>query len=263
MTTEKTNENEAILTNPTSETSYSSNVILADNPQTPQTMESAIIALVQRTDIDPERLEKFLNMQIKMEERENQRSFKSAMANFQGQCPIIKQTKRVNFGKVDYSYAPLDEIVYLIKPILSKNGLSYSFDIHKDDGNDRTLVTTIAHRDGHSESFTHFFTAQHDDQRMNEAQRSKSAITFAKRAALENALGIVTAGEDDDARRLVDSVISEDQLNEIRSMMRLTDTALDQFTKYMKVDDLSELTEGEAKRAITSLKQKRIAMGGK
>lgn len=222
-------------------------------------MQSALLDIVKRTDIDPERLEKFLDLQVKMEDRQNLQAFNDAFANFQKECPIIPKTKRVNFKSVDYTYAPLDEMVHLIKPILGKNGLSFSFNLASDE-NMMVLTTIISHKDGCSKDFQYYFNPLHDDARMNDSQRRKSAITFAKRSALENALGIVTADSDDDARRAVDNPITDEQLETIQSLMKTTDTTEKSLLAYLKIEDFSLLSFNEAKKTINSLNAKRSAM---
>lgn len=55
----------------------------------------------------------------------------AALAAFQGENPEIKKTKHVDFiaktgHRVDYWYAPLDEFVSTIRPLLAKHGLSFT-----------------------------------------------------------------------------------------------------------------------------------------
>ena len=224
-------------------------------------MQDALIAIVQRTDIDPDRLEKFLDLQIKMENRQAQRSYNDALAGFQGECPVIKRTKKTDFaskagGQVKYDYSPLDEIVYVIKPIMNKFGLSYSFNVQGGDKISK-LLTTIRHKDGHSEVSELEFDTLHDDGRMNISQRRKSALTYIKRAGLENALGIVTAGEDDDARRAIDNGITPSQLEEIEKLLVKSKTDKVLFLKFLEADNFLELTELEGKKAIHALKNKK------
>jgi ERF superfamily len=231
--------------------------------KTPVEIQSAIMRIVERTDIDPDRLEKFLDLQFKAEARQAATAFQQALAGFQGDCPIIVRTRKINFtsksgNATKYNYSPLDEIIHVIKPILTKWGFSYTFDIKKtDDSQVHELLTKIYHSMGHSETFSYFFNNLHDDQRMNLSQRAKSAITYAKRAALENALGIVTAEDDDDARRAIDNPASDVQIGEIRKLIKSTKSKEEDLLKFMKIESLDELTEFEAKKALHALKQKR------
>ena len=172
----------------------------------------ALEKIVTNPDISPERLEKFLDLQTKMEDRQAQIAFNKALSNFQGECPILKKNKTVDFtaksgNRTKYNYCPLEEIVRTVRPLLKKYGLSFSFDT---DGGEHSSVlkTTISHLDGHSKTSNYSFPTLHDDTRMNGSQRRKSALTFAKRAGLESALGIITGESDDDARAASDNLDS-------------------------------------------------------
>ena len=226
------------------------------------TIQSALLKVVERKDIDPDRLEKFLDLHIKIEDRQSAASFNLAIAGFQGDCPIIPKTKKVNFtsksgNKTQYDYAPIDEIAHIIKPILKRWGLSYTFNIEPIDKDSHKIIVTIRHSQGHKEITSYSFNPLHDDTRMNLSQRAKSAVTFAKRAALENALGLITAGEDDDARRAIDTEVTSAQLDEIYSLIESTQTVETELLKFLKADSLSRLSAQEAKKAIHALKQKR------
>jgi hypothetical protein len=225
-------------------------------------MQSAILQIVKQKDIDPERLEKFLNLQVQLEDRQNAQAFNEAFAEFQKECPIIQKTKKVSYGQTNYDYASLDEMVHQIKPIMGKNGLGFSFDITQAD-NLMNLVTTITHKDGHSKTFNYFFDQMDSGGKMNDSQRRKSALTYAKRSALENALGIVTAGEDDDARRAVDNPVTNEQLEKIHSLMKTTDTTEESLLKYLKIENLGLLSTVDAKKTINSLNGKRTALMAK
>lgn len=227
----------------------------------PVDMQSALLEIVRRKDIDPERLKQFLDLQIQMEERQARMAFMNAMAGFQGDCPVIPKTKRVNFKSVDYKYSPIEEMTKLITPITRKWGLSYSFDIRKTDNpKEHNLVTIISHEAGYSKEYNYYFNPVHEDDRMNGNQKAKSSVTYAKRAALENALGIVTGGEDNDGRGSEDdNVMTSDQLNQIRSLIKATMTDEKKFLEFMehgKLEDFSKKSAGYAIRAL----QKKMAV---
>lgn len=216
-------------------------------------VESAILEIVKRGDVDPARLEKFLDLQVKMEERQAERELSEALAMFQSECPTIRKTKKGH----NSNYAPIDEIVHIIRPILKKHGLSYSFNTNKINDNEKEMTVTVRHTGGGKFESSYVFPALDDGGRMNSSQRGKSANSYAKRTLIENALGLVTADEDDDARRAVDDPASDEQLSNIKKLMEATQTTEERFLKYMKVEKLKEMSVYDAKRAITALKQKR------
>jgi|AntAceMinimDraft_13_1070369.scaffolds.fasta_scaffold24084_3 hypothetical protein len=222
-------------------------------------IQSALLKIVERQDIDPERLEKFLDLQIKMEERQAKTAFVSALATFQGVCPIIVKTKGIKDkgGMIRSKYAPLDEVVYQVKSILVKNGLSYSFDVTKYSEDLQNIVITVSHVGGHSKDFNYPYNPMDEGGSMNNSQRRKSALSYAKRAAFENAFGIVTQGDDDEAQRLIDTPISEESISEIKDLIEKTDSDFAAVLKFLKVDRLEDLSALEAKKAVHALKQKR------
>ena len=225
-------------------------------------MQASLVQMSNNSNIDPDKLQKLWELQIQVEDRQNKKAYSKAMAQFQRDCPIIRKTKKVNFPSktgraTKYNYSPLDEIVHMAKPLLGENGLSFSFNIKKtDDKNQDELVTTIMHADGHCERFSYYFVHYGDDQRMNQSQRAKSALTYSKRAALENALGIVTAEEDDDARRAIDCPASDEQIESIKKMLISTDSDETKFLNYLRVESLDFITQSDAKKALFALNQK-------
>lgn len=126
--------------------------------------------------------------------------FVRALANFQEECPVIKKTRNVlnKDGKsVRYSFAPIDSIVNQIRKPLSNNSISYRWEVRNDPGF-ITAVAIITHDMGHSES-SDFKIPIDTEGYMTAPQKYASALTFAKRYSLLNALGISTGDEDTDA----------------------------------------------------------------
>lgn len=236
-------------------------IIITEENQPTLNVQDALLKVVQRSDIDPERLEKFFDLQIKMENRQREQEFNEALSGFQGECPVIPKSKKVKFNTTSYEYAPLDEIVHIIKPFLSKYGLSYSFDT-RSEGSTTTLITTIFHKGGHSKQYYYTFDSVGDGGQMNGQQRRKSAMTYAKRAGLENALGIVTAGEDDDARRSSETPASKIQIETIKELMPEAQVTLKMFMEKFGSDP-ENLSEKTAKAAINTLRTRKAALCSK
>jgi len=151
-----------------------------------------------------ETMERLLAMRTQIKAEQAREAFNHAMSRFQRACPIINKTKQVknkNSNSVRYSYAPLEDIVSQVRGVLSDCGLNYSFDTSPGVNGDISVKCTIRHVDGHQESSS--FSAPIDkDAYMNAPQKVAATHTYAKRYALCDALGILTANEDDDANSL-------------------------------------------------------------
>lgn len=125
----------------------------------------------------------------------------SAMAEFQRTCPPIKKTRTAKIqtarASYTYSYAPLDEIMSVIQPVMGPLGLSVSW--HSRVDTDKVVVTCrISHTLGHHEESGEIAMpiVQGDGTGANAAQRVGIAATYAKRYALLGIIGL--APEDDD-----------------------------------------------------------------
>lgn len=136
-----------------------------------------------------------------------------ALADFQKDCPVIEKTKRVmnKDGKtVRYKFAPIDSIVSQIKNPIATANLSYRWEVENTPGMIKANCI-VTHVNGHSETSSFEVPVEKSDY-MTSPQSYASALTFAKRYSLLNALGIATADEDTDAtdvRKKKDSPISD------------------------------------------------------
>ena len=159
-------------------------------------------AIAQKLPI--ETMEKFLAMRKEFRLEQAREAFVMSMASFQKECPVIAKTKVVKNkeGKEVYKYAPLDSIVLQVKTPLGNNNLAYSFkETRSEDGKTLTAICTIRHSLGHSEDST-FTVDVGTESFMTDTQKYGARMTFAKRYAFCNALGILTGDEDTDAREL-------------------------------------------------------------
>lgn len=148
-----------------------------------------------------ETLERLLALREKLHAEQARAAFFTALGAFQAACPIIGKEKAAKMGTYSYMYAPLDHIIAQVGPILGAHGLSYTFQTSLETMGETLLQVaecTVHHVAGHSESSC--FRAPIDaSAKMNDMQKAASAVTYAKRYAFCNALGILTGDADDDA----------------------------------------------------------------
>src|SRR3990167_4201359 len=155
-------------------------------------------------------LERLLSMRKELKAEQAREAFYKAMSEFQSSCPSIKKERKVRGkdGGVRYSYASLDDIVSVVAPLLSDHGLSYGI---KADLKEGFVIANciVNHIAGHSETSS-FAVPIEKEAFMGDAQKSGSALMYAKRYAFCNAFGIVTGDEDDDAQSLGGGVSVQD-----------------------------------------------------
>lgn len=163
-----------------------------------------------------ETMEKLLAMREKLRQEDARTRYYEALSQFQEAVPSVPKTKtatvtsRNNPGaSYSYNYAPLEKIIETIRGPLRTYGLSYRFDTTFEEAviqngvvvreGAQVVTCTVTHVAGHEETST-FRSPIDASARMNVMQQSASAQTYAKRYALCNALGIVTADDDDDGQ---------------------------------------------------------------
>lgn len=143
-------------------------------------------------------LEKLMGIRRELNAENAKRAFDAALSAFQAECPVV--LKRVKGAKDAYKFAPLDEIMPVVQPLLSKHGFSFSITSEVDNKWVKAICK-ITHRDGHFESGEFKVPTDERNPMMNDPQRYGGSLTFAKRYAFCNAFGIMTGDEDRDAAR--------------------------------------------------------------
>lgn len=218
----------------------------------------SILAVAVEKGIDPASIQKLVELVWKQEERTAAREFADALRAFQERCPAIVKKKRADIstrggGAYSYRYAPLDQIAATVDPLLHELGLAYSWD-SRTDGEQMTVTCTLRHLSGHREtaSFTCPTTSRNPG--MSDAQKSASAMTFARRQTLTAILGITTADEDVDGGD--DTPITEEQAAQIRDLISAYDVNEAKFLVYMKAERVEDIRAEDFGLAVNALKAK-------
>jgi hypothetical protein len=166
----------------------------------PSSSVDTFIAQALAANAPVETLERLFALHKEVNAEKARAAFTDTLAKFQSQVEVIKKTKKVmnkDGRTVRYVYAPIEAIVEQIKKPLAANGFSYTFTVE----NTSDLITATAkvtHKLGHFE-VSSFSIPIDKEGYMTAPQKVASALTFAKRYALCNALGISTGDEDTDA----------------------------------------------------------------
>ena len=149
-------------------------------------------ALLDKGNLDPDTLERILDLQDRYEAGKAKKSFEIARAQLVENLPhLIAKNRKVSFSKVHYTYADLPQIMRSIIPALTIHGFFVSWRNSKD-GKDEVVTCILSHRDGHCETNTR--QAPPDTKGEKSAvQASQSTVTYLQRQTLLSILGLVTA----------------------------------------------------------------------
>lgn len=216
--------------------------------------------------IPTEAMEKIVALYERMADREASQEFSDAMARFQASCPPIVKGSTANITtksgiKYSYKYAELDTIARHIAPHLQACGLSYTWDSEMKEGY-LVCTCTVRHARGHRES-AKFGCPTDTAAQMSAAQQNGAALTYARRQALIQALGLTTGEPDPDGddHKPVGPVakITEHQGAIIDVMINDVGADRAKFLSWLKVERISDIPAASYKRAIAGLEEKRKA----
>jgi hypothetical protein len=160
-----------------------------------------------------EALKDLFELRKQMAEEVARKEFYEALRLVQEQLPTIERKRVVKNkdGTVRYKYASFEDIIKVVKPILTAHGFSFAFKV-KGDVRDKTITIRceLYHQAGHMET-TEVTLPITESQNMNQAQTIGALVTYAKRYSLSLLLGLATE-EDIDANANEDVEIRDNAI---------------------------------------------------
>ena len=202
--------------------------------------------------IDAEGIKTLAEVFERMQSKQAEIEFTTALLSFKARCPRIPKT---DVGVHTSRFAPLYKIAQVIDPILTQCGLIYSFDTMLEEKR-VSSICILRHVGGHSTRTT--FAAPIDPvPRMSETHATASAISFAERYALTLALGIVTGVDDDGKAVAAGETITEEQKKTLQQLLNETKAEGEAFQKFLGVPTLADLPARDYARVQQALLQRK------
>lgn len=215
--------------------------------------------------MEPDKLGKLMDLAERWEDRQAEKAFKAALADFQAECPPVQKKRGVSLDRTDrskiaYTYASYDDVNEVARPIMTKHGFSASFDTKMTDKvGFLTVLCTVSHSAGHS--VTSNWDVPIPSMSVNDTQKFGAAVSYAKRYALCGALNIIVTDEDPDAAGL--DVLSEGDASTIARMIELCGSSINmnKFLTFAEADEISHIPTRNL-RKLTKLLEDKLARIG-
>lgn len=174
---------------------------------------NAVLSMIERVAIDPQvdinKLEKMLDMQERILDRNARMEFDAGLAAMQAELPEVEKHAQGHNSK----YAKFEHILAAIKPALQKHGFSITHRVKSGDG--LVHVTGIlSHRSGHREETTLSLPPDTSGKK-NDVQAVASTTEYGRRYTMNSLLGIATKDADQDGGKLSDEPDCTDWLAKI------------------------------------------------
>jgi len=244
--------------------SNQSNAVAVQEPMSaPALPESAaIIQVIERAamnpDVDIDKMERLLQMQERIMERNAKAAYAADLARMQPDLPIITERGGIKdrSGNIQSTYALWEDINEAIKPVLAKHGFALSFRTGQEEGR-ITVTGVLSHREGHSEETTMHLPIDTSGSK-NSVQAVGSSISYGKRYTAGALLNITSRGEDDDGKAAGGAAtISEEQVEALQDLIIEVGADPKKFLAYLKVENLAALPANQYQRAVDALNAKR------
>ena len=218
------------------------------------TQQDALLTVIERVASNPEadvtKLEKMLDMQERIMDKNAESAFNKAMVKAMSEIPSFEEAKTgasTKGGVLMYKYATFEQINKVVKPILAANGLFMSFTTDFKDGG-VYVTAVITHQDGHAKQSTGLYPFDTSGQK-NQIQAVGSAISYGKRYQQNALLNITTHGEDDDgfaSQKKIDA----GQIKELNRGLIKAGAKSTGLCEYLSVEKLSDISADDYSAAI-------------
>jgi hypothetical protein len=156
----------------------------------------------ERVATDPQfdvaKLKELLEVRERWEASEARKAFNVAFTAFKAEAVEIIKNRQVTDGPLkNKRYAELFSVVNAVTPALSRQGLSVSWRLSKDERDWIEVTCTIRHVLGHAESVS-MAGAPDAGGAKNAIQARASTITYLERYTLKAICGVAEQGDDSD-----------------------------------------------------------------
>lgn len=216
---------------------------------------TAIIQVIERAAMNPavdiDKMERLLQMQERVLERNSRAAYAAALAEMQPKLPVVGERGRTD----KTTYAKWEDINDAIRPILAAHGFALSFRTGSEAGQ-VTVTGVLSHREGHSEQTTIHLPSDAGPGR-NAVQAVGSSLSYGKRYAAIALLNITSRNDDDDGRLAGGGFITDAQAAQIEKLITDVGAKRDTFLAYMGAATVEQIPARQYQRAITALNKKR------
>lgn len=248
------------------------NLVIADGQlakSKEQTKERQIMEIRQQTEsrsfldiiekalfnpnLDFEKLNRLLDIQERIITKQSESEFNVALAEMQPNLPVIEKTAKAH-GNI--KYAPYDEIMREISPVLGQYGFAISFEVESTPSI-ITVIGTLAHRGGHSKKVSLPLSLDKSGNKQD-IHAIGSTLSYGKRYVVGLLINLAFGDEDDDASKAQQTFkrITDDQIQTIEDWIESTKTDKAKFLLAYKINSVSDIPAEWFDKIIETFKNK-------
>ena len=236
-----------------------------DSPVPEVAGSAAIIQVIERAASDPtvdiEKMERLLEMHERILNRNAEQAFNEAMKTAQEEMPSV--LRNCANTQTKSRYANLEAVGKAMNSTVTKHGFSMSFGTADSKLDNHYRITcTVSHIGGHSREYHADVPA---DTKGPQGTQNKTAthgfgstMSYGRRY-LKMMIFDVSLTDDDTDGNAPDDVITETQALDLLAMAEEISLPMEDFLKYLKVDDIANLPARNFNQAVNALKTRKAS----
>ncbi len=229
-------------------------------PAQPSPME-ILAQAVQDGKVDAESIKVIAELAWKDQDRNARREFNQRLARVRKCLPEIKKTTpgpvldRKGSGEPAYWYAKLEHLEPQVRGPLIAEGFSYSWDTQISEAI-LTATFILRHENGHEERFSFSCPTDSPAPQMSLQQKYGGARSYAMRKSMEQGLGIVEVGADNDGAGGTDPVetITPEQAANLEAWADSLGVDTAGFLKWIPAESFEAIPASKFAKAEKGLK---------
>lgn len=237
-------------------------VAVAPSPSSMEPQVQSLLELAIEKNLSVDALERLVQLQERVMDRQSAQAFSLALAAFQEACPSIPKVATAKVatksgGEYSYRFADLHSIVSVARPHLRANGLSFTWDSAvQNAGASMKTTCYLRHVDGHASSASFECPTDAGSPGMSPQQRFASALTYSRRQSLVMVLGLTTCDPDVDGAE-VGERLSPGQVAQLETMVEESGANRLKFLVYMGVGEMEDILQRDWRKAVVALEAKK------
>jgi hypothetical protein len=235
---------------------------VAIRTETQESFLSAIERLASNPNVDVDKIQRIMDMQEHILDRNAKQAFNSAMVRAQSKMPVIgKKKKNTQTGSM---YAGYEDILEKCQPIYTKEGLSVTFYQGKGTPEDPLAegclraMADIMHEEGHTKTIHADIPVETTGPKggtlMTKTHATGSAFSYARSYLIRLIFNIPT-GDDDDGNRAGGTVqfITDKQVSIICDMLNFKNISSARLLKVLGAASVETILAKDFQKAKASI----------
>lgn len=229
-------------------------------PEAPNGMVAMMERLALNPDLPVDKLEKLLEMQLKVRALEAETAFNAAMTAAQSEMRRVSAD--ANNPQTNSKYASYGQLDKALRPIYTKHGFAVSFDEGPAPSKEEVLALAyVSHAGGHTRTYRKTMpivtTGIKGNTMMTATHGAASAGSYAKRYLLKDIFNVAIGEDDNDGNGIVGPKITEKQAADLEALIEEVKANKAAFLKTCKIEHVEDLPLAKLKGAIERLEAKR------